>query len=535
MKTGGLDGKMTWIVIGYEKGKVKLVSKRSNMGLLPKGSFLTIDNEQGKFILRVEISEQDFPYDPSPMIVDMGLKPLKQDQKCQNVVYAYPIKDLNQRSDGLINYIQPLMEARRSNQAEIDLAMGQSQELSNLPGPKLFLATVHGTQNQILTDESGKYLTANLPQDMFYHQMMVCGKTGSGKTVCTKYLAQYFVEELEGAVLAINVKDVDFLRMDKPSNDINEQITKEWKSIQGTPHGVNNFIVYYPATCEMASSKGINQEICKKISLDVKTIDPNALIGILQGISDIGARFLPEIFRYWQEDFAPKKLDKDADYFKFSNFVRYFREGLDGRIYQTKNSRGELDEIPLHSSTAKNILANLSKAIEYFDDINAKILTEDDILQKGLMTVIDLENEQAKNFGSILLRHLLHKIVQKKSANLSNVPILIIIDEVHQFYNTQSTKEALGDLDTICRQGRSQKIGVIFSSQTPSDIHSGLSNVINTKIFFKSDVGSVKAHGVAITEQEMENLMKGYAVGSIYGLSQLKIMKFPLSYSGVIK
>lgn len=526
---------MSWIVVGYEKGKVKLVSKRSNTGLLPKGSFLTIDNEQGKFILRVDASEQDFPYDPSPMIIDMGLKPLRQDQKCQNVVYAYPIKDLNQRSDGLINYIQPLMEARRSNQDEINIAMGQSQETPNQIGPKLFLATVHGTQNQILTDEEGKYLTANLPMEMFFHQMMVCGKTGSGKTVCTKYLAQYFTEQLEGAVLAINVKDVDFLRMDRPSDDINAQINREWESINGNAHGVNNFIVYYPATCEMASSKGINPELCKKISLDVKTIDPNALIGILQGISDIGARFLPDVFRYWQQEIAPKKIEKDPNFFKFSNFVRHFRDGLDGRRYPTKNSRGEIDEMPLHPSTATNILANLSKAIEYFDDPNAKILTEDDILQKGLMTVIDLENEQAKNFGSILLRHLLHKIVQKKSENLSNVPILIIIDEVHQFYNTQSTKEALGDLDTICRQGRSQKIGVVFSSQTPSDIHGSLSNVINTKIFFKSDVGSVKAHGVAITEQEMENLMKGYAVGSIYGLSQLKIMKFPLSFAGVLK
>ncbi len=50
---------------------------------------------------------------------------------------------------------------------------------------------------------------------MFFHQMMVCGKTGSGKTVALKYLAQYFTETVEGAVLAVNVKDVDFLRIDQ--------------------------------------------------------------------------------------------------------------------------------------------------------------------------------------------------------------------------------------------------------------------------------------------------------------------------------
>jgi DNA helicase HerA-like ATPase len=43
----------------------------------------------------------------------------------------------------------------------------------------------------------------------------------------------------------------------------------------------------------------------------------------------------------------------------------------------------------------------------------------------------------------------------------------------------------LGDLDTICRTGRSKKIGVVFSSQNPQNLPKGLSSVINTKIFFK--------------------------------------------------
>ena len=77
---------MKWIVIGHDKGKVKLVSAGQNQGILPKGSFLTIESddptEKAKFIARVDSSDQDFPYAPAPMIVDMGLSPLKQDQKC---------------------------------------------------------------------------------------------------------------------------------------------------------------------------------------------------------------------------------------------------------------------------------------------------------------------------------------------------------------------------------------------------------------------------------------------------------------------
>jgi len=49
----------------------------------------------------------------------------------------------------------------------------------------------------------------------------------------------------------------------------------------------------------------------------------------------------------------------------------------------------------------------------------------------------------------------------------SKVPILIIIDEVHMFYDTESSREALGALDTICRTGRSQEIGILFSFPEP--------------------------------------------------------------------
>ena len=108
---------------------------------------------------------------------------------------------------------------------------------------------------------------------------------------------------------------------------------------------------------------------------------------------------------------------------------------------------------------------------------------------------------------------------------------MVIIDEVHQFYNTESSREALGDLDTICRTGRSQKIGVVFASQNPNDLPKGLSSVINTKIFFRSD--GVSSQQFGISNEEVQSLEPGYALVNIHNLPQLKIIKFPLSLSGV--
>lgn len=518
---------MSWIVLGEDKGKIKLVSKRPGKnetpGLLPKGSFLTVETDKKtKFILRVDESLQHEPYSPTPMIVDMDLSSLNEDRKCQNIVLAYRVKDISDRADGKIDFIPPQTIARRSSQSEIDIALGSYSE-----GPRVFLATIHSGQNQILVDNNLNYITTRLPEEMFFHQMIICGATGSGKTVAMKYLAQYFVEELKGAVLAVNVKDVDFLKMDKPSRTNNDQVKNEWKALGGKPQGIKNTTIYYPANTSLNFSQGVSREICKKITLRVGEIDPESLIGLLENISDVAAQNLPDIFRYWQSNIAKKGST-------FLDFVKYFNEAEDNqRRYSTLNIRGDESSIQLHVGTFQNIGRNLNSAVEFFDNEEADSIDEKDILEHGKLSVINVVGQKGVQFGSVLLRHLLKRIVIAKDQSLSDVPILIIIDEVHQFYNTDDARAALGYLDTICRTGRSKKIGVIFSSQNPGDIPRGLSSVVNSKIYFKSSEPSATKY-LGLAGEEMESLRKGFAVASIHELSQLRILKFPLSYAGVI-
>lgn len=515
---------MEWVVLGEKDGQIQLVSKGNVPGMLPKGSYLTIEEGETIFILRVDKTQQSIPYSPSPMIIDMNLKPLKQDQKCQNIITAFRIKTKTTKTDGLIDYIKPQSIARRSNQEEIEYALGSEKN-----GPRVFISTIYAGQNQLLKDENDTLLTASLPEEMFYHQMLVCGKTGSGKTVAMKYLAQYFVEELGGCVLAINVKEADFLKMDKASTTQNKSVLNEWKDLNEEPHPISSFMVYYPASADISEKTGVTPEITTKITLKVDDIEPDSLSGLLQGITDAAAQSLPNIFRYWME--KEKKLNRDIT---FNGFINYFQLAEEDKLFfNTLNIRGEESSIKLHRGTYNSILKKFDAISHFFDNENAKSLDESDILQQGQMSVIDVASKNGITFGSILLRNLLNKIVTAKARREYNVPILIIIDEVHMFYNSDASAEALGDLDTICRTGRSMKIGVIFASQNPSDIPKGLSSVINSKIFFKSDAPQVKSLGVSVTTQEMESLGKGYAVGSVHDLSQLKFMKFPLALSGV--
>ena len=519
---------MEWIVLKYKKGGMyQLVSKTPKKGevsgLLPKGSYLTVElAKDKKVILRVDDSSQHEPFSPSPVIIDMDLSPMYQDQKAVNIVDAFPVKHLIKREDGLIDPIPPQKIAKRSSQSEIDAAMEVEKT-----GPVVFPATIHGGQNHLLLDDELNIITTRLPEEMFFHQIQICGKTGSGKTVASKYLAQHFVEQMEGAVLAINVKDWDFLQMDQPSVVKSKPVEDEWKQLEESPRGIDSSTIYYPATIDINSLQDrVNLDICERITLGVNEIEPESLAGLLEGISAPGAQQLPDIFRHWKNHTME---ENDT----FDDFVAYFSLAQNNRVFPTENIRGRPDQMTMHRGTFDNVLRNLQGATEFFDNEDAMILDYDDILVEGKLSVINVAGSRGIQFGSILLRHLLKRIVEAKSSLMSPVPVLVIIDEVHQFYHTDSSKEALSALDVICRTGRSHKIGVIFSSQNQDDLPKGLSSVINTKIFFRTD--GISSRTFNIPTNEIQSLSKGFSVCNIHDMPQLKIVKFPLSFSGVFE
>ena len=231
--------------------------------MLPIGSFLTVESGKSKFVLRVDKSYQEVPYEPSSLVIDMDLSSMKEDLKSQNIISAYRIKDLNSRDDGLIDFIEVLSMAERSTSDEINQALNQNQ----IVGPKIFISTIYSSENKILKDRDLKLVSIKLPEDAFYHQIMITGKTGSGKTAAMKYLSQYFAEEIGGAVLAINVKDNDFLRMNIPTSIESDSIKKEWQALGGNKHGIKNFTVFYPASSTVPKSELENENVYKKVTL----------------------------------------------------------------------------------------------------------------------------------------------------------------------------------------------------------------------------------------------------------------------------
>jgi len=520
-----------WIVTGTESDLIKIVSSKDVDGILPVGSYLTVtDDKNVKHILVAEKSYQKSLFEPSPLIVDAELPLLKQDQECKNIVLAREIRQFPLRPDGLFSFIKPNDVARRTSQQEID------EIFTSKEGYPVFLATSFLTQNSTLKDDSGHLIYVRIPFDSLYLQTMICGQTGSGKTVAMKYLIEQFLAQERGAVLAINVKAIDLLTMDQPTTikigKLQKQTKEEWDALGFSTSEAGEFSIYVPASTQK-HKEGVNREKVRSITLRTRDLEPNSLLGVLQNITDRAAEALPSIFRYWMERVHGEEIT-------FRNFIRWFRERATKEnqyILPTLSHAGEESEIPLHPGTCTAILRSLESAIDFFDSQERDCLAirEDHIMVPGKLSVIDLSNKDTIIFGAVLLRHLLSKIYESKAVRgqYSDVPILIVIDEVHHFYRSGASVQALEELNAISRMGRSERIGVIFASQNPEDLPSGLTSIVNTRIFFRS-LGNVgKKFGIKEFSVELSSLENGFAVISSVALPQIRLVKFPISLMGV--
>ncbi len=516
---------------GTKDNLIELVSFKDTDGILPVGSYLTIiDSKNVKHILLVEKSYQKSLFEPSPLIVDAELPLLTQDQECKNIIFAKEIRQFPLRSDGLFSFIKPNNTARRTTQEEIN------EIFTSKEGYPVFLATNFLTQNSILQDDTDNQIYVKIPFDSLYLQTMICGQTGSGKTVAMKYMIERFLEHEKGAVLAINVKSIDLLTMDQPTKiedkNLKKKTEEEWKTLGLKRNEAGEFSIFIPAS-KQKHKEGVTQKRVFPITLRTQDLEPNALLGVLQNITDRAAEALPSVFRYWKDRVRNETQN-------FRNFISWFKKHATKEtnyMFPTISLAGEESEVPIHSGTCSAILRSLESARDFFDREGDDVvpIRVDHIMVQGNLSVIDLSNKDTIIFGAVLLRHLLSKIYESKAVKgqYSDLPVLIVIDEVHHFYGSGASVQALEELNAIARMGRSEKIGVIFASQNPEDLPNGLTSIVNTRIFFRSLENVSRKFDIKGFSFELSSLESGYAVMANVAMPQVKFVKFPISVMGV--
>lgn len=524
-----------WIVTGAKGDQITLVSAKDSDEILPIGSYLTVKGSDGvKHILRVEKSEQFSLFEPSPLIVDTELPIMTQDQECKNIILATRILQ-SQTTNGQYKFIKPQEKAFKSTQDEIN------EIFRSKKGFPVFLATHFLSRDSPLMDESNKFIYVKVPFESLYLQTMICGQTGSGKTVAMKYLIEQFLENEKGAVLAINVKGNDLLTMDQPTTfdkkpDLGEKSKDEWTTLGLTRPEMNKFAIYAPASKEKPK-EGVNPDRVHLITLKAADLEPNSLLAVLETgskVTERAAESLPDIFRAWKENPILGEIKT------FRNFINYFKQFATKEnefTFPTLKPSGEEGTAPLHQGTCRAIMQTLESVSNFFDSKESKAwaISESNILIPGKLSVIDLSSKDTTIFGAVLLRHLLSRIYDAKTtgSQFNDIPVLIIIDEVHNFYRSGASTQALEELNAIARMGRSSRIGVVFASQTPEDLPPGLTAIVNTRILFRSLGTTGRKFDVKNLSVELSSLSDGYAAMSSVALPQVRFVKFPISQMGV--
>jgi hypothetical protein len=406
---------------------------------------------------------------------------------------------------------------------EIREALGSFKD-----GPFIFPATVYNNESNLIKSSKETFISVGLDKNLFWYQMVICGSTGSGKTVAMKYLAHHFVNDLDGCVIALNVKDDDLLHMEKPTTETNDYILNEWDSIKMTASGIENFEIYQPSGSK-SLPRSVDGSRVNKITLKIMDLDPESLLGLIrEQMSPVASRWFPEIFRHWQNSV---KNNPDV---KFIEFVRHFDSiAHDDRLFPTLDINGEVSNQEMPAATCGNISRAISLAVKFFDT-DAKPVDVTDFLQKGKFSTIDLSGDDAIEFGSIFLRHILKVINKEKSSGkYENTPVLVIVDEAHKFHSKdQGTSEALKYLEQIARTGRSREMGIIFASQDLATIPTGLTNIVGTLISFRTQ-DKTTAGKLNVKGEDLKSLGDGYAVAQIHKMPHLKWVKFPMTPSGV--
>jgi hypothetical protein len=177
-----------------------------------------------------------------------------------------------------------------------------------------------------------------------------------------------------------------------------------------------------------------------------------------------------------------------------------------------------IKDLAIHKSTIENMIRQVAAIIDTgIFDVYTKGIGEDkylheppigEILEKhvalfnGYPIAVDLEYLQIHSHAdpekviSIVAFRILNKIFEWKLLEsrykATAQPVLIFIDEAHRFFPSRGGVEEYIEnvsamIDRVARLGRSRKMGLIFSTHSPRDVHDIILQLTNTKITLRTD------------------------------------------------
>lgn len=202
------------------------------------------------------------------------------------------------------------------------------------------------------------------------------------------------------------------------------------------------------------------------------------------------------------------------------------------KIQQISSTLGKVVELinsfAIHKATLDNIIRQIGIMVDtgffdirilctdkeescYLPEPDIKAILEKHLTElKGYPIVVDLEYLQENSPSDptqaiaiaafrILNKIFSWKLVKSRSREPSQ-PVLILIDEAHRFFpsrggaiSTEYIEHVSSMIDRIARLGRARRLGIIFSTHSPKDVHDIILQLTNTKIILRMDKSTISS------------------------------------------
>jgi DNA helicase HerA-like ATPase len=179
-----------------------------------------------------------------------------------------------------------------------------------------------------------------------------------------------------------------------------------------------------------------------------------------------------------------------------------------------------IKDLAVHKSTLENMIRQIGSLIDtglfdlrvnlgrgedkYLHEPPIEIIMEKHFeLFKGYPIVVDLEYLQENSIAdpekiiSIVAFRILNRVFSWKLVRTrqkqSTQPVIIVIDEAHRFFPSKGggreeyIEHVSGMIDRIARLGRARRLGLVFSTHSPKDVHDIILQLANTKIILRMD------------------------------------------------
>ncbi|MDO5040585.1 MAG: DUF853 family protein [Peptoniphilus sp.] len=330
----------------------------------------------------------------------------------------------------------------------------------------------------------------NLRSDKLNQHGVICGATGSGKTVTLKIIC----EELSQIGVPTFLSDVksDLINLSKVGSP-NENVDKRLESM-----GIDDFEYRnYPINIwDVYGDGGLN------LRISISELGPLLLSQVLE-LNDTQEGIINILFRVADEQGLLLLDLKDVN--SMIGYLRDHREELSIRY-------GNIATSSLSAIQRKLLVLEEEGADEFFGEPTIDIgdFLKRDELGNGIINILDSKRLINKpKLYSIFLLYLFSELfeVLPEIGNPEKPVAVFFFDEAHLLFKNMS-KTLLEKLNTVVRLIRSKGVGIFFITQNPLDIPDTVSSQLGTKIihqlraFSPKEAAAVKEISKTLRENE---------------------------------